>query len=570
MRVLRTTCKETALAAIGNSQSAQPLISIDLVRDRLMSATLRPTKFLSIDSLVCVASVLCPLRLALAHRTEHRFGPAGRNSISEAIMVTKRTVAITILSLVVAFAIAPASAQNPPPPVVSPNPIVGAPPDPPPPMVSPDPIVDIPITNFDPSLFFANYSWRSFIALNWPAKAGAANRGQPDRTKAFSDVSGPRVWSTWKSRYEIFQPNGEIPAPWASYDGKNPCGDGFSNEVVTLSSFTAFGDFNQATFNLERLGNPLVAQTKLYARYQVRVNQQEFDSIVGHKWFLASNLPTANAPVPFNVGSIEVKAAWRILTSADTPAIRARYYIIPNAQVFDVASAKCTTQDVALVGFHIVAKTPSRPQWIWSSFEHVDNVPGITTEPKPPAGIPLSFNDPNKPQALDPRQRPPAISPTNPPLASPTAMQVIRKQALSPASMSMNNIYWNLPEIKGTVWQNYMLVMTQWPTQPLPEAPSNSGDPFPTSGSTLSNTTMETYFQDEGTSCLECHQLSNDEGRDFVMFVTFDAFRSGVPSPSDPFSGRVAGALATEPGRALGDDPMIRSLVNFFERTKDK
>jgi hypothetical protein len=150
------------------------------------------------------------------------FGLAGRNSVSEAAMVTKRTVAITILSPLVACAIAPASAQDLPPP-----------------KVSPDPIADIPITTFDPSLLFANYSWRIFIALNWPAKAGAANRGQPDRTKAFGNVSGPRVWSTWKSRYEIFQPNGEIPDPWASYGGKNPCGSGFSNEVVTLSSFTA-------------------------------------------------------------------------------------------------------------------------------------------------------------------------------------------------------------------------------------------------------------------------------------------------------------------------------------------
>lgn len=28
------------------------------------------------------------------------------------------------------------------------------------------------------------------------------------------------MWSTWKSRYEIFQPDGAIPSPWASYDGR--------------------------------------------------------------------------------------------------------------------------------------------------------------------------------------------------------------------------------------------------------------------------------------------------------------------------------------------------------------
>ncbi|WLA64562.1 hypothetical protein [Bradyrhizobium diazoefficiens] len=115
-----------------------------------------------------------------------------------------------------------------------------------------------------------------------------------------------------------------------------------------------------------------------------------------------------------------------------------------------------------------------------------------------------------------------------------------------------------------------MLVMTQWPTQPSPQAPNNPGAPFPNSGSTLSNTTMETYFQFEGASCMDCHQHSNAEGRDFVMFVTFDAFRGGVPSPSAPFSARVSGASASEPGRALGSDPMIRSLIDFFETTKDK
>jgi hypothetical protein len=142
-------------------------------------------------------------------------------------------------------------------------------------------------------------------------------------------------------------------------------------------------------------------------------------------------------------------------------------------------------------------------------------------------------------------------------------------QPLSEASMKMNNIYWNLPEIKGTVWQNYMLVMTQWPT--------HSGNPFPLTGSTLSNTTMETYFQFEGvTSCMQCHgQVSNDNGRDSVMFVTFDAFRSDeegrpIASPSDRFSGKVTGWFATEPGRALGGDPMIRSLEEFVKRAEDK
>ena len=34
-----------------------------------------------------------------------------------------------------------------------------------------------------------------------------------------------------------------------------------------------------------------------------------------------------------------MKAAWRILTDADTPAIRARYYVVRDARVTDVAAS---------------------------------------------------------------------------------------------------------------------------------------------------------------------------------------------------------------------------------------
>ena len=158
--------------------------------------------------------------------------------------------------------------------------------DVPAPAVLPDPLQDV--AQGSDLEFFYNFSWRSFIALNWPAKAGAASRGLPDRNRAFGDKDGPRVWMTWKSRYEIFRPHGVLPSPWASYDGKNPCGPGFRNDVLTLSSFSQFADFNQGNFNF-RLANPLVAQNHTYVRYDVHVNEPEFNSIVGNKWYIEKN-----------------------------------------------------------------------------------------------------------------------------------------------------------------------------------------------------------------------------------------------------------------------------------------
>lgn len=413
---------------------------------------------------------------------------------------------------------------------------------------------------------FDDFSWRAFIALNWPAKAGAANRGVADTSRSFGDAVGPRVWTTWKPRFEIFQPDGAVPAAWSSYDGANPCGAGFSNEVPTLSAFSAFGDFNQADFDMAILSNPLVAQNRTHVRYDVRVNELQFNSIVDHKWYIEANLPNENSAIPFNTGSIEVKAAWRLLTAADTPEMRARYYVINGAMVFDVASKVCKPQDIALIGLHIVAKTPSRPQWIWSSFEHVDNVPGKTDEPATPAGIGHSLNNPALPQALDPPFAPLALSAANPPDPDPDPMQVVRLRPIAPSTMQTNRAYWALPEIKGTVWENYMLVMTQWPTTTDKEEPKNNGKPFPTAkdGTVLANTTMETYFQ--SSTCMACHNLSNKTGRDFVMFVTFDAFRPGSPTPATPFEERL-----TPPPLApvsVDTERMIRELTDFVQTTQ--
>ena len=67
--------------------------------------------------------------------------------------------------------------------------------------------VDAPVgPEADQIAIFDDYSWRAFIALNWPATPGF--RGVPDETKKIGDFSDPDtkvVWGTWKADYELFQ-----------------------------------------------------------------------------------------------------------------------------------------------------------------------------------------------------------------------------------------------------------------------------------------------------------------------------------------------------------------------------
>src|SRR5580693_899424 len=137
------------------------------------------------------------------------------------------------------------------------------------PVVSPDRIEDAPSIKPDPYPDFDNFAWRAFIALNWPSLTDPAHRGQPDRAKMLGD-QGPRVWETFKARYELFQvgPDGRpiAPKPWATYEAANPCGTNLDNRAKTLATFTPFMDFNQSAFLPGVGANPLVAQkSDLYA-----------------------------------------------------------------------------------------------------------------------------------------------------------------------------------------------------------------------------------------------------------------------------------------------------------------
>jgi hypothetical protein len=420
------------------------------------------------------------------------------------------------------------------------------------PLVSPDRIEDVPSTKVDPFPEFDNFAWRAFVALNWPSLTDPAHRGVPDRAKTLGD-KGPRVWETFKARYELFQvgPDGRAiaPQPWATYQALNPCGPDVDAHEKTLASFDPFLDFNQASFLPGVAANPLIAQNRTYTRYEVRINEPEYSALGLSGWSQGENLPDATHPGRVPVGSIAVKAAWRLLTAADTPAIRARYYVVENAEVVDVAKTlaagriQCSKNDVALVGLHIVIKTKYRPQGLWSTFEHVDNVPPVGTgEAREPdakdAGAPYAFFDASKPNlGLSPTFGSPDTLPVsldNPPKTDPAPMQVVRRHPIHPSTMAMNRAYWALPEIKGTVWEHYMLVASQWPTVTRPVDSQNSGGYFP--GLTpapdaprenyqstdppkenLVNTTIETYLQDPPSSCMACHHsVSNALGRDFV------------------------------------------------------
>src|SRR4051794_3681813 len=95
-----------------------------------------------------------------------------------------------------------------------------------------------------PIAFFDDFSWRSFVAMVWPVKAG--ERGVPDQSKKVSDP-GTRVFETFKADWEVFRPNGAEPLEWNMREMSTPCGNTPAQfDDVVLASFSKFGNLGEA------------------------------------------------------------------------------------------------------------------------------------------------------------------------------------------------------------------------------------------------------------------------------------------------------------------------------------
>lgn len=164
----------------------------------------------------------------------------------------------------------------------------------------------------------------------------------------------------------------------------------------------------------------------------------------------------------------------------------------------------CNAQKVGLVGLHIVHKTEGAPQWVWSTFEHVRNVPEKTTPMNERKG-PYLFYDA---QASNRPVNEPPAQPWDPSKKA-IPSQIVREIPVTAATQQLN-AQWQ-GALKGTVWANYHLISTQWPTDPADDcqvpSPTNPlGTPAP---NFLANATLETYNQgttpQASSSCMECH-----------------------------------------------------------------
>ncbi len=457
-------------------------------------------------------------------------------------------------------------------------------------------------------LMFDCLSWRSFLALNWPAQ------GEPPQR--ITD-KGPRVWETYRSVFETFQPSNPNwtlrNQSWDDPEHFDPvCNQESTNDkVLRMTGKQRYSEIiDEAHQAFGNQFNILVDQNGNLTRFEVRINRDEFEylkkngfadtgtyDVGGPKkllywWVLPLQFPD-NVGGFTKTGAIEIKAAWREMCTNTSTCFKVddlSHYFTRDATIYIPdpfgGEATCRTAKVGLVGFHIAHKTFWAPQWVWSTFEHVDNVPVVGSLPKQATNrtTPYSFYSPwmqnyAKDAAACKLQRPGVFEqmPVNPKLGStylaacpnlqniinshpkgspptagvlsPSPNQVVRLDPIS--TTTLNRAYRTKLAIMGSVFQYYVLVNTQWPLNGRSNAgfikmkpcPGDEEDPncynVKPPGLRLRNTVLETYQvsyhmanvktgktgQASSAGCMQCHGFS---GVDF-SFVWTDAVTAPVP-----------------------------------------
>ncbi len=308
----------------------------------------------------------------------------------------------------------------------------------------------------------ANFAWNEFIALNWPAKKD--NRDVPDTNLKFGSQDGktPLVWHTYRHKVETYPGNGKAPPgydPTATDYGYNtsppsylyePSKTGTDDGSVTpcgiVSSTTPWINLDEKTEIGAATMHAGVSSEAAFPDDQIlflaKSNEVEYKYIAKNQWwngkdstqtleaaqksttaYIKENGMTppydANSKtyVSLPPGTIEVKTAWRKLTSKE---INSKRFFSTNVRYYEDNEATdkpCYVDDVfGMVALHIIQKTPTAPYFIYATFEQADNILTTTGERFEDENGNIIGDDPN----IDPTT--PKLTVTN---ATPTAPQTI-------------------------------------------------------------------------------------------------------------------------------------------------
>jgi hypothetical protein len=391
---------------------------------------------------------------------------------------------------------------------------------------------------------FDFYSWRTFLALNAPADAMATiDHAQADMRTRWEDMEN------FKQLLDVMLPANLQSPNWPT----DQAGMEAERERLIPEECRALHRLMpermivkmiEESFNEPFKTGPLIDQRGHYAIFDILMNRQMFDYIMvnhlntksGQKSAINSGLSVDFPPGQSDgkqgtLGAFMLKVSWKILVPEE---IQAKNFHMVQALILmppgdPKVTRPCLPETLGLIGFHAVHKTVSRPQWIWTSFEHIKNVPDRNEVDAKTLEGPYSFFSVNcNGDCPTENATPPRPWDPDPVLRlrfrkdESFKSQIVREAPLAHATKNMNKIFQSM--LQDSVWKNYMLINTQWPSAfgcaslralsfdaPEPKndflrQPDMTCSPAPTF---MANSTLETYSQGDipqaSSSCIGCH-----------------------------------------------------------------
>ncbi|MFP6664572.1 MAG: hypothetical protein VCC00_10260 [Deltaproteobacteria bacterium] len=322
----------------------------------------------------------------------------------------------------------------------------------------------------------------------------------------------------------------------------------------SCGSLTSSGPFFKAT-NVAAPSPSVEAGTDSVV-YSVHGAPGSGDNLILYNIRFSRDLCTAEGPnLPADL--VEIKTAWRALQAGGD---HSRYFVI------DVEIDGVETK-LGLIGFHLAQITKNHPEMVWSTWEHIDNVPDCVNSdaapPRPRAGWTMTSDacasclvnpestDCSAACTTEDTTFTPATSPINqgwsitgltdiPLQAAPTNICRIYPQGTRADDNQADTNRQNINELNDqvigpegylsslprrdpqSVWQHYQLVGGIWfNAEGSPELQPDSNPDLQRGSIQLENTVMETTFQSfaafdpsteptqAGLNCFTCHNAQD-------------------------------------------------------------
>jgi hypothetical protein len=367
---------------------------------------------------------------------------------------------------------------------------------------------------------FDFYSWLTFVALNAPATGGPI--GPNVRTK-WEDIQNYRQLGN------VMLPHGATPTWGTKPPLPKECVDkGNPDDMVVI--------LEEETFNQPFKSGPLIDQNGHYGLFDILMNKPMFDYMLVHKLYSVEGqkafnetveFPSGNSPDtkatrpslgnPGHMGAVMIKVSWKIMDPVQDRDRMDKFHTVDALVYFPgppdtKTGPACVRAKLGMIGFHVGHKTDFAPQWIWTTFEHVKNAPDQKDVDAGKLDPPYNFF--NAACRDCPVNQVPEAQPWDPNTTllfrGAFKSQITRVEPILDEAVAMNKAFRKV--LAGTVWENYELVSTQWPSNlacvrdPKIQETDQTCAPVP---SQLANSTLETFSQGgvpiASSSCMACH-----------------------------------------------------------------